>query len=68
MCSDLLFVKTKCALEDGLKDSCVLNICEICWKISIMEFTVKEVIVFRVATFLNEVLCQINCPRNIWFI
>ena len=26
---------------------------------SIMEFTVTEVTVFRVATFLNEVLCQI---------
>ena len=26
MCSDLFIDKTKCALEDGLKDSGVLNI------------------------------------------
>ena len=68
MCYDLFIDKTKCALEDGLKDSCVLNICEICWKVSIMGFTIKEITVFRVSTILNEVLCQIYCPRNIWFI
>ena len=26
MCPDLFSDKTRCALEDGLKDSCVLNI------------------------------------------
>ena len=30
-----------------------------------MEFTVKEVTVFRVATFWNEVLCEIYFLRNI---
>ena len=30
-----------------------------------MEFTVKEVIVFRVATFLNEVLRKICFLRNL---
>ena len=33
-----------------------------------MEFTVKEVTVFRVATFLNEGLCQIYFLRNIQII
>ena len=64
MCSDLFIDKAKCALEDGLKDSCEI-FCEICRKISIMEFTVKEVAVFRAATFLNEVLCQIYFLRNV---
>ena len=50
MCSDLFIDKAKCALEDGLKDSCEL-FCEICRKISVME-----VEVFRVATFFNKVL------------
>ena len=36
MCSDLFIAKAKCALEDGLKDSCKM-FCEICRKISIME-------------------------------
>ena len=52
MCSDLLTDKAKCALEDGLKDSCEI-FCEICRKISIME-----VAVFRIATFLNKVLYE----------
>ena len=30
-----------------------------------MEFTVKEITVFRVATFFNKVLCQIYFIRNI---
>ena len=42
--------------------------CEIYRKISIMEFTVKEVVVFKVATFWNEVLCQIYFLRNIGII
>ena len=64
MCYDLFIDKTKCALEGGLKGSCEI-FCEICRKISIMEFTVKEVAVFRAATFLNEVLCQIYFLRNV---
>ena len=64
MCSDLFIDKTKCTLEDGLKDRCEI-FCEICRKISIMEVTVKEVAVFRVVTFLNEVLCQIYFLRNV---
>ena len=59
MRSDLFIDKAKCALEDGLKDSCVL-FCEICRKISIME-----VAVFRVATFLNKVLYEINFLRDV---
>ena len=74
MCSDLFIGKIKCALGDGVKDSCVLNIL---WNLqeimeftvnSIMEFTVKEVTVFTVATFLNKVLCHIYFLRNIWII
>ena len=64
MCSDLFIDKTKCTLEDGLKDSCEI-FCEIWKKISIMGFTIKEVAVFRVATFLKEVLCEIYFLRNI---
>ena len=62
MCSDLFIEKTKCALEDVLKDSCEI-FCEICRKISIME-----VAVFRVATFLNKVLYQIYFLRNVQII
>ena len=62
MCSDLVIDKTKCALEDGLKDSCEI-FCEICRKISIME-----VAVFRVATFLNKVLYEIYFLRDVWII
>ena len=59
MCSDLFIDKAKCALEDGLKDSCEM-FCEICRKISIME-----VEVFRVTTFLNKVLYEINFLRDV---
>ena len=59
MCSDLFIDKAKCALENGFKDTCEL-FCEICRKISIME-----VEVFRVATFLNKVLFEINFLRDV---
>ena len=59
MCSDLFIDKAKCALEDGLKDSCEM-FCEICRKISIME-----VEVFRVATLFNKVLYGINFLRDV---
>ena len=51
MCSDLLI---------DFKDSCVFwEICKTYRNITMEEFTVKEVTVFRVAFLLNEVLRQI---------
>ena len=55
----LIYSLTKCALEDGFKDSCVL---------SMTEFTVQEVTVCGVATFLNEVLHQTQFLRNLQII
>ena len=56
---------TKCVPEDGFKDSRVLKIVKTCKNISMIEFTVKEVIVFRVVTFLNEALREIQFLKNL---
>ena len=56
---------TKYIIEDGFKDSCVLNILQNLQKISMTEFTVKQVTICRVATFLNEALRQIKFLRNL---
>ena len=57
MCSDLLVDKT--FLKMVLKTAVFWKFCKICRKLSWTEFTVKEVTVYRVATFLNEALRQI---------
>ena len=46
----LIYSLTKCVLEDGFKDSCVLKFCKTCKNISMTEFIVKEVTLFRVVT------------------
>ena len=51
-------------LKTVLKAAVFWKFCKICKKISITEFTVKEVTVCTVATFLNEVLGQIFFLRN----
>ena len=56
MCSDLLI--KWCALEDVLKTP-VLKTLQYLQKISVTEFNVKEVTVFRVAIISNQVLRQI---------
>ena len=69
MCSDLFIDKTKCALEDGLKDSCVLNILWNLQKDIQMELLLRKLAtVFRAATFLNEVFYQIYFLWNSWIV
>ena len=50
------------ALEDGFKDSCIPKICKSCKNMSMIEFIVKEVTVFRVVTFLIKVYGKYNFP------
>ena len=55
----LIYSLTKCcALEDVLTTA-VVKTCNICRKISVTEFNVKEIAVCRVATSSNEMLRQI---------
>ena len=54
-----VLIYLRCAFEYGFKDSCAGKFCITCRDISMIEFTVKEVTVFRVTTFLNEALHQI---------
>ena len=62
----LIYSLTKCALEDGFKDSCVLKILQNLRNTSMTKFTVKDVTVFRVATFLTKYTAKYNFIRNIY--
>ena len=54
---------TKCVLEEAFKDSCYKNIAMFGEKMSVTEFTVKEITVCRVAVFLKEDLHQTDFLR-----
>lgn len=58
MCSKLLLAKY--VLEESLvlKTAVFRKFCKTCRNISMTEVTAKEVTMFRVANFLNEVLHQ----------
>ena len=45
---------TKCVLKEAFKDNCYKNIAMFAEKISVTEFTVKEITVCRVAVFFER--------------
>ena len=61
---DLIDSMTKCVLKDGFK-AVFWKIRKTCRNISMMEFTVREVTVFRFATCLNEAPHQIKFVNNL---
>ena len=61
MCSKLVLAKYVLEESFVLKTAVFRKLC----KLAMTEFTVKDVTLFRVATFLSEALCQIKFLRNL---